>query len=64
LGKFYIRHGEPKGAGIDLTDTTTGVGLFVWDGDTYVSIRLTPVEANRLADELQDVALQVIEANE
>lgn len=61
MGKFYAHGGpeEPIAVGIDLTNTTTGVGLFMWDlwGEArYISKRLTPDEAEKLADEAEKLA--------
>jgi hypothetical protein len=68
MGKFYARgrYDAPEGVGIDLTDMTTGVGLFMWNkGDRGGSaLRLTPDEADRLADELRRVAQFVRDDND
>jgi len=73
MGKFYARErgdrdwrdGRPRdtSVGINLVDTTTGVFLFMSDGDDYASIRLSPLEARKLAAGLIETAREVEEDN-
>jgi len=68
MGKFYARgpSNATNGVGIDLTNMTTGVGLFMWENDWASScqLRLTPDEADSLAAELVRVAAFVREDND
>jgi len=73
MGKFYARERGSRDwrtgrvldsvVGIDLVDTTTGVNLWMEEGDRLISLRLSPHEADRLARVLVEVAEDVREAN-
>jgi hypothetical protein len=71
MGKFYAKGGpqEATAVGINLVNMTTGVHFFAWmggsepDEGSYVSIVLTPTEADALAAELRRVAQFVRDDN-